>query len=431
MLKKNIGYLTLGTCVLLALITGCNPSSQKSTLGSVYSTKSKVSDNVSIRQTSSSKQNAINVSSAKSESKSPMPPRNIIHMDMVSAQDGWAYGYGSRGNMQLVRTTDGGRIWTPISLPVTPPAYDLKEYQIGGPGMVRGYFLNASLGWIGWVDTQTHVLEVLKTIDGGVKWYVSSTKVPKEFQLLSRIRFLNTSTGWVLGSMTYGVQQPTEFLLRSIDSGKRWTEVRNFVSRPLLLGVVNSFTFNDSKQQLWMPLSSPSSNQVSLLSVNYPENNSSKVVLPIPEHIQKNSNVVGTYGPILAGEEGTFVAEFSKLEHNGTDRHYLVTYHSHNSGVIWNYSNVMNNRYVDYQTIDFITPEIGWMVAGNKLYSTNIGRRWNKITNMSRYFNFRDSTLLQLDFVTKKVGWMLIESNHFTRSKILFTDNGGHSWSTL
>lgn len=430
MLKKNIGYLTLGTCVLIAFITGCNPSSQKSSLESVHSTKSKVSDDVSIRQTSSSKQNAINVSSAKSESKRPMPPRNIIHMDMVSAQDGWAYGYGSRGNMQLVRTTDGGRIWTPISLPVAPPAYDLKEDQIGGPGMIRSDFLNASSGWIGWVDTQTHVLEVLKTIDGGVKWYVSSTKVPKEFQLLSRIRFLNASAGWVLGSFTHGVQQPTEFLLRSIDSGKQWAEVRNFFSRPLLLGLVNSFTFNDSKQQLWMPLSSPSSNQVSLLSVNYPENNLSKVVLPTPEKFQKKSDVVGTYGPILSGEEGTFVAEFSKLAH-GRDRNYLVTYHSHDAGVIWRYSKVMNNLSVGYQTIDFITPEIGWMVAGNKLYSTNIGHRWNKITNMSRYINFQDSTLLQLDFVTKKVGWMLIESKHFTRSKILFTDNGGHSWTTL
>jgi hypothetical protein len=79
---------------------------------------------------------------------------------------------------------------------------------------------------------------------------------------------------------------------------------------------------------------------------------------------------MGTYGPILSGEKGTFVAGFSKLVH-GRDRNYLVSYYSHDARVIWRHSDLINNMSVDYQTIDFITPEIGWMVAGNKLYSTN------------------------------------------------------------
>ena len=130
-------------------------------------------------------------------------PDNFYSVNFVDKSHGWAAGYYGT----ILKTMDGGRNWTHISLPNT----DLIR---------RIQFLDKDYGWL-----VTHRGHIMSSNDGGTTWKI---RYSEENQInLRNIKFLNESIGWVVG------HEGT--ILYTNDGGETWTNqsLSNFIGRDL------------------------------------------------------------------------------------------------------------------------------------------------------------------------------------------------------
>ena len=130
-------------------------------------------------------------------------PDNLFSVDFVDKSHGWAAGYYGT----ILKTTDGGKNWTHISLPNT----DLIR---------RIQFLDKDYGWL-----VTHRGRIMSSEDGGNTW---KTRYSEDSQInLRNIKFLDDSIGWAVG------HEGT--ILYTNDGGETWTNqsLSNFTGRDL------------------------------------------------------------------------------------------------------------------------------------------------------------------------------------------------------
>ena len=130
-------------------------------------------------------------------------PDNLFSVDFVDKSHGWAAGYYGT----ILKTIDGGKNWTHISLPNT----DLIR---------RMQFLDKDYGWL-----VTHRGRIMSSEDGGTTW---KTRYSEENQInLRNIKFLDDSIGWAVG------HEGT--ILYTNDGGETWTNqsLSNFTGRDL------------------------------------------------------------------------------------------------------------------------------------------------------------------------------------------------------
>ena len=130
-------------------------------------------------------------------------PDNFFSVDFIDKSHGWAAGYYGT----ILKTIDGGRNWTHISLPNT----DLIR---------RIQFLDKDYGWL-----VTHRGRIMSSEDGGNTW---KTRYSEDSQInLRNIKFLDDSIGWAVG------HEGT--ILYTNDGGETWTNqsLSNFTGRDL------------------------------------------------------------------------------------------------------------------------------------------------------------------------------------------------------
>ena len=130
-------------------------------------------------------------------------PDNLFSVDFVDKSHGWAAGYYGT----ILKTKDGGKNWTHISLSNT----DLIR---------RIQFLDKDYGWL-----VTHRGRIMSSDDGGTTW---KTRYSEDNQInLRNIKFLGNRVGWAVG------HEGT--ILYTNDGGKTWVNqsLSNFTGRDL------------------------------------------------------------------------------------------------------------------------------------------------------------------------------------------------------
>ena len=130
-------------------------------------------------------------------------PDNLFSVDFIDQSHGWAAGYYGT----ILKTIDGGRNWTHISLPNT----DLIR---------RIQFLNKDYGWL-----VTHRGRIMNSEDGGATWktlFMENNNIN-----LRNIKFLDSNIGWAVG------HEGT--ILYTNDGGQNWTYqfLSNYTGRDL------------------------------------------------------------------------------------------------------------------------------------------------------------------------------------------------------
>ena len=130
-------------------------------------------------------------------------PDNLFSVDFVDKSHGWAAGYYGT----ILKTKDGGKNWTHISLPNT----DLIR---------RIQFLDKDSGWL-----VTHRGRIMSSKDGGTTWKIRYS-VDNQINLRN-IKFLDDSVGWAVG------HEGT--ILYTNDGGETWANqsLSNFTGRDL------------------------------------------------------------------------------------------------------------------------------------------------------------------------------------------------------
>jgi photosystem II stability/assembly factor-like uncharacterized protein len=118
----------------------------------------------------------------------------------------------SGGRFIIVRTSDGGATWSPIS---NAPLARTGEF-----GLVNSfYFADANSGWFG-----TNQGRVFRTSDGGTTW--TATTVASQNTVFSSIAFGSSSVGIAAGYVTNAQDEITgPALYRTTNGGASWNSV--------------------------------------------------------------------------------------------------------------------------------------------------------------------------------------------------------------
>jgi hypothetical protein len=150
---------------------------------------------------------------------------NPVWMDdlqMVSAVDGWALGWSANpdknGTLELARTTDGARGWTPVTL---PGVRSLPQGQV---------VLDAVSGRRAWLavgignanSPSSGTTSVYGSTDGGLRWSAGS---PIPAGTPSLLDFIGSATGWLLENLGQAMQQEAAALWRTTNDGTTWSLV--------------------------------------------------------------------------------------------------------------------------------------------------------------------------------------------------------------
>lgn len=159
----------------------------------------------------------------------------MLGITFKTANDGWAFGSressspapkpGSsvtKTHPVVLRTTDGGNSWQPVTLATDLPAY----------GLSRSSFVDATNGWVvaGSIDSED-TGAVLRTTDGGATWKVSP--LPDAKQVPQAVFFIDANNGWIVGATEdeAGDAGPSQ-ILATKDGGATW-EVKTKVAASL------------------------------------------------------------------------------------------------------------------------------------------------------------------------------------------------------
>lgn len=118
---------------------------------------------------------------------------DLLAVDFVDAQKGWAVGDISPEGGPLLRTTDGGSSWKAVAK--ITEVFAALHFHTPARGWMAGY-----------------AGRIERTDDGGVTW--RTQRFEKSGDVLNSICFLDGERGWAAGGRG--------LLLRTVDGGKTW-----------------------------------------------------------------------------------------------------------------------------------------------------------------------------------------------------------------
>ena len=162
----------------------------------------------------------------------------LYSLQMVSARDGWALAWASNpgsplpAGKMLVRTTDGGRTW----MPVTPAR--ARPLLASDRNSVILQALSASRGWLavtfdmsqsGYGIHPAHTV-TFGTADGGRTWTRSAPIHAPGYA--SSLAFTDATHGWLLQSLGAAMQQNPVQVYRTVDGGRRWSLIAATLRQP-------------------------------------------------------------------------------------------------------------------------------------------------------------------------------------------------------
>lgn len=352
-------------------------------------------------------------------------PPNFNSIQMLSPSAGWGEGYDKDGHFQLIKTSDGGAGWNKVTLPASPPQYDVSLNEIGQPGYVRTYFMNASTGWIAWIDENTKNMNVMQTKDGGQHWALSHTSVPTYAQTVANLDFVNPDMGWLLAASTAGSGQEQKFLYATHDGGQSWMKVAD--SAPKTGQLTNLGTSTDLKFAAngidgWFATGDPASSTVNLSRTADGGKTWRKVPITVPSGYEA-MNPTSVSAPVLQGDQGVMSVTFS-----GQTGDRQVVYHTSDGGKTWSPTVLQGKQ---WGTLDFVDTKQGFAYKfdGHQILGTRDGgRTWQALTPLSSTDLKQYPMVSQLNFVNASTGWILLQSADYIHSKLLKTVDGGQSW---
>ncbi|HEY6406244.1 MAG TPA: hypothetical protein VIY29_02130, partial [Ktedonobacteraceae bacterium] len=134
-------------------------------------------------------------------------PESVTSLRMIDATNGWALTASA-----VLRTTDGGSHWRNV----TPPQTSLSQ------GSTADFF-TASLAWVVTQQANAATVHILRTTDGGQTWQQSMVQTSS----VKQMTFIDAQHGWILSGKEYaaGVAAESVSVLRTADGGQTWQRI--------------------------------------------------------------------------------------------------------------------------------------------------------------------------------------------------------------
>jgi photosystem II stability/assembly factor-like uncharacterized protein len=354
----------------------------------------------------------------------PAPrPVRLEDVQMTSTADGWALlspGSGGSSDLELARTSDGGRTWTPSS---PPGAGQLVSSQV---------LLEASSRQRAWlaVSNGSSTTRVFGTSDGGQSW-----QGPGQLPAAQPVAmdFTSPADGWLLDSLGAAMGSNPVRLFRSTDGGQHWSsEARSAMgSQPEVGGIPagcdkSGMSFNGAGQSGFITSFCNSLAGAVLQSADGGEHWTA-ASLPIP-HQACQSGGCEVPAPQFAGKT-TFLQV-----NDGPDPAYLLV--SPDSGGTWRVERLPAGAGADPR-LTFFSPSAGIAVAagsqesvGTSTYLTSDGgQSWSAVP-LARPFGDAGASF---DFVSPHAGFAWVPgSTAPASSQVLYqTTDSGRTWTSF
>lgn len=434
-MKARLNFLKwwckLTGCVALAciLLTACT-SQQPSAMTPVQEEASVTEEGQTLTVVNPESINNTAVDTKAEEGKKYQIQTRLTDFKLLSETTGLAWG-ATRNELRLYLTQDRGKTWTNISPASSVQFPNSLEF---GKDL---FFIDPINGWIVRNSLGSGEAIVLRTIDGGLTWKMSSLP---EASSVSAIYFIDQQYGWILTENSDGVKT----LYRTVNGGASWNKV---MSSPLIHeNTENELVIPRAGHAVAMTFTNKSNGFVTTLDQGQPKlfmTNSGgaqwkeNIQFFNPSKYTKcKSFVVGTptffsdntksgYVPVGCSKEDT-------MKFNG--------YFTSDSGASWTlapfglpWQSVKSEDH-ELQAPYFLNEQTGWSIQGTTvLHTSNQGKDWVALPESEKLtevlLEYRE--IVKMQFYSESAGWLLVSKSDHKRSLLLQTQDGGISWRVL
>jgi photosystem II stability/assembly factor-like uncharacterized protein len=291
-------------------------------------------------------------------------PGNILHPSKLVG------GSGSLISLHMIDlTTDGGLQWKNV----TPPNTLLTQESIAD-------FLTASLAWVAISQAEGTTTQVLRTTDSGRTWQQSTVQAT----FLRQITFIDSQHGWIIsGWRPVGGPAEAVSVYRTSDGGKTWRNVASALPASTDLPPPGHLPFGGQKSGIHFLNTSTGwvtgtvmANDLAWLYVSHDGGSTwyqQSLSLPPWAPSAQLSLASPTFFSVT---DGILPVIFS----DGVTGRGIATdiYMTHDGGTTWKSSTPLATV---FSTIDFVDMWHGWVTDGMVLYRTSDGgQHWAKLS---------------------------------------------------
>jgi|GEM_PF-1902847 len=386
---KIILYITF-VFVMLSLLPSCN---------SIQPTNHSIKEQ---NTPSITKQNNDSVKEPIQESTS------FLSIHMVNERVGWAF-----NKDRLFHTSDGGECWDDI----TPDIGNLVKAGI------EGYFYDENTGWVvvqeDGLTVANHNIKsttIFYTSNGGKEWKRS---IIPSYNLGTDMSFIDSNKAWLLlfQDSSLGIQKVE--IYKTNNQGKSWVKISDAEkeNRLSLGGQKAGISFiNDNEGCIVRNTNLGAS----LISRTDDGGKTWREQLNLCEELGMDSSLQALKPVFLNKSDGIIPVSLYKSEKGNYDN---IFYYTLDGGKNWGKSMpIQSTERIEQQDYCFINLRVGWLITSEGiLYNTKDGgANWINIWENTDYENIRC-----LNFVSEQIGWALADN------KIIKTVDGGCSWKEI
>lgn len=321
----------------------------------------------------------------------------------INSLDGWGV-----TETQVVRTNDGGSTW----YNVTPPNVAETGYS------VDIFVLDNDNVWVHLPNFENYPNSgfLYRTVDSGMTWTISDTPFSR-----ARVKFLDTSNGWVLADLGVGAGSNAVAIYQTLDGGNEWKQT--FINDPNNANADDSLPLGGLKYGI----ASPNMESAWVYGIVYAPGSAylyrtdnagflwEQVSIPLPP---------GADEAELTIEQVKFVTpnDAFLLMRLTSSSINLAIYTSNDGGNTWTLTPA---PIPDGRVADFLSAEEMVVYNGKQFYVTrDAARTWNIITPDVDF----SETFLMMDFVDPSTGWVLTVDPTANQRVLYRTGDGGATW---
>lgn len=355
----------------------------------------------------------------------------LTDFQLLSASTGLAWGT-TRGELRLYSTKDNGVTWTNIS-----PSSAI-QFPTNPKYGQEIYFTDPDHGWIVRRSVGSDRIVILRTINGGLTWKLSSIANSLE---IAAIHFINPKHGWIMTTADQGSEKEAKVLFETEDGGATW-----------VVNMKNDTLPNETKRDFVLP------KEASFISMDF--SNAERGYATVIENGEPKLYITNDGGIDWKEQENFF--DRSKYEAQDQFKIGVISTFTKQSPNVWISIGCVRGdktKYNGYFTKDagkswslvnfdlpwqtgvneglspvFLNENEGWSIHNTTIYHTiDQGNKWTTLPESSTLKKIMKDypEVVKLQFFTSKVGWLLVAKSDQKRSLLLQTTDGGVNWSVL